>query len=368
MDMLSYKFGLQLPAAISTKLNNVYDAPSWEQQQDWFLSDAFYANGIPKKRDVHTLSPIYSATYLKQMLPSSLLEIHPGYSQTACIAAIKWLKKNFIAASVNDLFDGIAFRETVNGKTYDFLFPAVTVSYRKGASKKHAAVVAIADTRSNDTYWEDSIIPAYADSAARFLLWCWAKIEGKVKNCPTECLLVRITGNTPGDIMVRTVHSDPPREDVLVKKICAGFDRFWAKGTDPVTSPTIKQQASWCEIKREEETSANVVDDPDFYNLVKQALTLHTIRKEKEAASKELFNQEKATAIHLASFTSLDAVCGTLDDPFSTEGHQYTVRHNPKQKKSTSISASFLRQYFPEYGDCIVTNITARGRISIDDR
>lgn len=375
-NFLSHTFGADFSDKLSKKLNKAMLFPEVHpyQQKKWHLQDCFHPNSTPVERDPDVIYPVYAPYYLQQLIPSSFLEIMPGYSRTAALAAIQWLQKTLPACTV-DLhhFHGECFTADVDGKDYRFCFPRLAVSYMPtingtATRTRLAAVLPFPDTRDNDSYWDKRTIPSFAESQARTLLWCWRYVEetlGRHTEVPVDCYIVRITGNTPGDVTIRTVHTDVAKEDILISRLCKSFDRERKQGLDPVNAPKIRHQDPWYVSKEQEEADANYIEDPAFYNQVQKYMMLLSHKKTCEAKSQEIKAEMDAIAVKLASMTSVNAAKGIVEDP-AAKFYGYSVIHNRTNRKPASIGVGLVRQFFPEYLDCVVTNEKARGRITID--
>jgi len=381
MDRLNYLFGVSLPQNISKKLNNNYlfHAPTPEMKEPWYLKDAFRPDGRPATYDPDVIYPVYAPRYLRQLIPSSQLEVEPGYKERAAVAAIHWLDKLLLLPIVETRhFDGEVFTKEVNGTSFNFCFPLTTINYAQTVtapaaatnisySRAVAAILPFPDSRDNDDDWQGSVIPSYAESQARMLLWCWRQSRdelGRRNEVPTDCFIVRITGNTPSDVTVRTIHSDPDKEDVLAARLCKSVAKAKTAGTDLATNPLVNEQGTWFERKAKTVDEAYQANSKDLYDLVREYMTLTTIRKTKEAEANKIKEQEECIAISLASLTSDKAQRGIVEDP--GEKLTYTVTHSKKGTRSATVSAALVRQFFPEYIDCIVTNEVPRGRITIE--
>lgn len=381
MDRLEYLFGVSLSPKTSKKLNagSLFPATTPEMLESWYQKDAFTADGKPVVYNADTIYPVYAPRYLQQMLPSSLLDVDPTYRKTASVAAIQWLEKLLYLPETNTHhFDGESFETEVNGVSYSFFFPLSTITYSQHVSDPSiptsltyrrctAAILPFPDSRDNDDDWQGSVIPSYAESQARLLLWCWRQSceeFARRAEYPEICYIVRITGNTPGDVTIRTIHSDPAKENALVLRVCKAISKAKATGTDLAAAPLRKEQGTWFERKTATVASAYQVNEQDLYNLVADYMTLVTIQKTKEAEAKQIKEQEECIAIRLAALTSPAASKGAVADP--NNKLTYTVTHTRKNAKQATVSASLVRQFFPEHIDCITVNEIPRGKITIE--
>lgn len=379
MDHLTYVYNTTIADPLSDKLNQSMLFPKVENmmQEDWYLADSFYADGHPVEKTPGVIYPAFAPYYLQQKIPSSYLELSRSYCRTAAISTVRWLEKMLPAAKANiSHFDGEIFDAHVNGSERTFCFPRLTISYFSNPNataynliKKTAAVLPFPDTRENDDDWEGATVPSYVESQARLLLWCWHQAEdlGRHTEVPDTCFIVRITGNTPSDVSVRTIRSDTAKENALVTRMCRNMERAEKQGIELSATPNIREQLKWYEAKEQNVENAYHVENEDFYNLVKQHMMLVSHRKTCEADSKRIAQQMEAIAVELASFTSVDSQRGTvIGKDIYGQDKVYTVTHKRRNTQQASISASLIRQFFPEHLDCIVTNETRRGRVKID--
>lgn len=358
MNYLNFQYGINIPDSISDKIAGIFQSVSSLMESTAYLKDAFYANGFPVAPAPHVLYPIFAARYLQIPIAETLLSIDKGYSKTASIAAMMWLQKTLGTDFDTIHHDGITFQTEVAGQMRTFCFPALCFQ----VGQKHATMIPICDCRDNEDSWSGGATPQYAREISKLTLWCWRKaMEANiVSECPSDCYIVRITGNTPGDIMVRTIHGDDALEDTTALQCCIRFSQRCSHGENPV-EPKIRKQASYFEIKQQEMEDALCIDNADAYKLVKDYMTVKTLRKDAEVTEKELKEKMDSLAVYLASQLPPQAVSGEL-----TVGDTvYSVTHNMSKGRG-SISAELLRQFYPEYIDCISSNIVTRGRINIE--
>lgn len=379
MNHLSYVFGSVLPDSISDKLNQSQLFPDMtdEKLEDWYLADSFYADGHPTEKITDVIYPTYAPYYLQQNIPSTYLELSRSYCRTAAVSAVRWLEKILPAAKA-DLthFDGEVFEEYVGAGKYTFSFPRLTISYFPNPNatvynltKKTAAVLPFPDTRENDEDWEGATVPSYVESQARLLLWCWKKTEelGRHGKVPSTCYIVRITGNTPGDIQVRTIHSDTVKENALVDRMIRNIARAKKQGKDLSKNPCVREQLKWYEAKKQNVESAYHVENEEFYDLIRQHMLLVSHRKTCEAEAKAIVQQMESIAVALAACTSTDAIQGSVTGKDIYGWNMvYTVTHKRRRTQPPTISAALIRQFYPEHIDCITTSEIPRGRVKIE--
>ena len=379
MNHLSYVFGPVLPDSISDKINQSHLFPDVtnEKLEDWYLADSFYADGHPTEKMPDVIYPAFAPYYLQQYIPSTYLELSRSYCRTAAVSAVRWLEK-ILPAAMADLthFNGEVFEEYVGTEKNTFIFPNLTISYFPNPTatvydliKKTAAVLPFPDTRENDDDWEGATVPSYVESQARLLLWCWKKTEelGRHEEIPTTCYVVRITGNTPGDVQVRTIHSDPVKENALVERMIRNIARAKKQGNDLSQQPCIREQLKWYEAKEQNIESAYHIENEEFYDLVRQHMLLVSHRKTCEAEAKAISQKMDSIAVSLAAYTSTDAKQGTVTGKDIYGWNKvYTVTHKRRNTQQPTISAALIRQFYPEHIDCITTSDIKRGRIKIE--
>lgn len=376
MNPLKHYHNISIPVGLEAKLDKLTDigllrsanTPLNPNASTSSIPDGFYPDGKPVSENPDFLFPCYAPFYLGTPYPSTLASVPDGYSRTAAIAALEWLEKTLENPLINRKhFDAEVLTATIDGNTYQVAFPNTIVrfvdgdpNYAVAYRERYAAVVTIADVSDNNQDWEDGTIPFYAESQARFLLWSWDMKYGDMDECPTDCFVVRITGNTPGDITVRVVHADPQKDSTVVKRICK---RMAGKSPAEI-SGNIRNQGTWFERKEQERQDAYVIQDEEFYELVRSYMEVRTLRKTLESESKKLKEQMDAIAIRLASMTGTDRMSGQVQD--TANGRSYKVGHMAKRVQSVTVSPDLIRQYYPEHASCIHINEVPRGRITIE--
>lgn len=332
------------------------------------VPDEFHPDGRPVTEQPDVLYPCNAPFYLGTPYPSSLMQVPEGYSRTASVAALEWLEKTLEGAEINKgHFNGERLTATIDGTEFHFAFPNTVVDYIEGDlasginyQYKYASVITVADVSDNNEDWDSGSLPYYMESQARLLLWCWNFKYGHLEDCPTDCFVVRITGNTPGDITVRTVHADTQKDNAIVKRICK---RMAGKQANTVPK-SIRDQGTWFDRKAQEREDAYVIEDEDFYELVRSYMECRTQRKNLEAKHKQIKEEMEAIAIRLAAQIPANAKAGEVEAPAIHS--KFMVFHTPKRTQGVTISPDIIRQYYPEYSDCIRTTEYARGRVTIE--
>ena len=386
MNPFNYYHGITFPDSIQKKISNLTDQGHFPalspvlQLNRSFLADRFNADGTPTVFDPKTIYPCYTAQYLGTPIPESLLEVPQGYSSHASVAAYKWLQKITMGGRV-DLthFDGECFDATIEGENVHFTFPTTQFHmfhHNPAAAgptpthySKSYAVIPWPDVSDNNDDWKDGTIPAYAEQQAHLLLWCWWYTYDVLKHrtsCPVDCFIVRITGNTPGDITVRTVHSDPQKQAAIAARV---VKRIKGKANPAEDNMRVRKQGTWLERKQAEDEDAYRVEDPNVYALVRDYMEARTRRKTLEAQSDDLKNQMDALAIKLAELTPSDTDIGTVVDvtPTGMGKVMYQVKHTRKAlRPSDTVSADLVMQFFPEYSGCVTTTVKQRGSVTVE--
>lgn len=373
MNPLKHYHSVQtLPAAIDDKLNTLtanglfFHAETKTAAPN--VPDGFYSDGKPTVEMPGFLYPCFTPYYLGIPYPSTLAAVPEGYSRTASIAALKWLEKILTNPIINlKHFDAEMFTATIDGTDFRFSFPNTVIRYLDGDPQngssfrdRYAAVITIADVADNNADWDDGTIPFYVECQARFLLWCWDQTCGDQDSCPTDCYVVRITGNTPGDTTVRVVHADPQKDSTLVRRVCK---RMTGKNPADVKA-TIRDQGAWYERKAQEREDAYVIDDPDFYHLVRSYMETKTYRKELEAESKKIKAEMDNIALSLSCQIQSGTRFGLAKDTVGMR--EYTVSHTNRRTELPKVNPPLIRQYFPEHAEFIQVFEKVRGSVSIE--
>lgn len=375
MNPLKHYHSVQtLPTDIEAKLDKMTSDGLFYREERYTLNidpavpDGFYPDGKPTVEMPGFLYPCYAPNYLGIPFPSTLAAVPEGYSRTASVAALEWLEKTLTDPIVNlKHFDAEMFTAVVDGKDFKFSFPNTLIQYIDGdpqyniaCRKRYAAAIAVADVADNNQDWEDGTIPYYMECQARFLLWCWDRTCGGQDACPTDCFIVRITGNTPGDVTVRVVHGDHQKDNAVIRRVCKRM-----AGKDPAgIAVTIRDQGTWYERKEQEREDAYVIDDPDIYQLVRSYMETKTSRKTLEAKAKSIKEQMDGIALHLSRQIHDGDRFGLVKDLGGMR--EYTVSHTPKRIEAAKVTPPLIRQYFPEHAGFIKIHEVARGSVSIE--
>lgn len=368
MNKMEFTFGSPLPAC-ADKIKHLFPKLRDDADEDYYLRDAFWPDMTPVNPQPDLLYPYYANGYLHANVPSTYLDIMPEYRKTAALAAIDWIKKLLPAIEVPKHFDGQILTANINGEVYRFCYPCMDITYIKkdlaGNSQViNAIVVPIPDVTDNDDDWVDSIIPSHVLPMVKMMLWCYHESARQMQRTvlPAEAYVVRICGNTPGDITIRTVLHDRNSEEQWMRRICSSYSKSCGFAA-PETNYIRREQQSWFEKKNAELDDAYYIDDPAFYQMLCAYMDIRQVRKENENKSDILKNEMDAIAIKLASMTKQDSAGGKV----VANGNTYSVVHTKRRSPKAKISAVLVRQFYPELQeDCIATNITPRGRVTID--
>lgn len=364
MNNIENIMGVTMPHA-AMKLKTLFPSTT-AFQKDFYCRNSFNDAGIPVNRDPATIYPCYAAQYLGYALPSTRMALMPGYLETAAKAAMAWLTKLFPGALTPTEIYGETITVNLNGKDYNFCFPHIEISYKKeNGELETAAVIPVPDSRENDADWEDGITPAYVHCVAMTQLWCYEQSAFQMRrdSYPEKAFVVRITGNTPGDLAVRTVMYDMALADKLMQRLSTMYSRAMSAGKDPVQYPNIIPQQEWWERRQEKQDDAYNFDNTELYALCSEYLCTKHQRKALEEKAEALGNQMDALAINLASMTETDADVGLIAAP---NGYVYEVHHTKKRTTGATVSAELVRQFYPQYADLVInTSVTSKGRVEI---
>lgn len=362
MDAIQFWHDLSLPPAISNKLSSSDAFPniSMNMLDAGFCKNSFYPNGHPISTTRNWLYPCYAAQYIGYPIPYYYSAVSSQYSETAAIAAIKWLEKlGFSKCSDLSHISGMHFTKNYNGNVLNFAFPTMTI---RNTNKELSALLPIPDTRENDKLWSNhGFVPYFIEVQARMLMWCWKQIS--TKECPQKAYVVRITGNTPSDITVYTISAVPNDENSVAMQICSAASKAFGQGKNPLDNVRIKQQPNWYERKQMKLDCSIQSDDILLNQYATEYLKIQKERKELEAKIKQYDNFMDYLAIRLSEEIAGNAQYGmvTLGDT------TYTVEHRKKEQKNRlTLSADLVQQFCPEIYDEIVTTYKYRkGKISI---
>lgn len=363
MNNLEYYFGANLPESLSAKMEAIGMLRS-ENKADSFVKDAFYGDGSPKNPESNTVYPCYAPAYTGYFLPSTYLDVAQKYRHTASAAAVSWLCKttglrcdglshfNGFRINLSDFFccpDGLAL-----------VTPMLSVCSDEG---KTYPVIPWPDSRENDEDWKNGTIPYYAQAVAFATMWAW---RAGTSSPAEKAFIVRITGNTPGDVAVRTVFSNIPQENLTMERIVRAFCKSAGADMQPETVVKRLEQADWLTQKQEKDDMAFVIEnDADFHDLIQSYLATKSERMTMELKLKESANKMNALALELASHVESGKIRGRLS---GTSGN-YTISHVPGKRPaitSRSINAAIIQQYFPQYSGLVQSSVSVKERISIE--
>lgn len=338
-----------------------------------FVKDFFTHDGYPKlpegtdfsKTAYPYIFPAIAPWYDGASVPAAVVEMDPLYRQTACQAAMAYLKNlndNARGVAVQDTsltFHGLAFQMEVLGQTHTFAFPDTRINPLISAP---AAVVLIADSYRNDESWQkQASVPLYARQQAMFQLWCWDQFamkgdyEGVV---PRVAYVVRISGNLPTDCCVRTVQYDRKEAEALIKRICKARNMESEKGL--YWKRNIEQPQAWADKVHSE---AFMSEDENTYDLICQYMKAKADRKQNEKELKEVTDKMDAIAIELASLIPSGNMQGNYELP---DGTICTVTHQLRRSMGVSISTDLVRSFFPALDGCIKPTAQERKTVTID--
>lgn len=368
MTKMEFTFGTALPAC-ADKISHLFPTLPDYAQEDFYLKNAFHPDMYPVAEEAGILYPCFANGYLRANVPSTYLDIMPEYRKTASLAAIDWLAKLLCATEVPRHFDGQKLTAEVDGNTYTFCFPHMDITYiqRDLAGNPHAVnaiVIPVPDVTDNNEDWDGTIVPSYILPMVKMTLWCCHESVRQNQRIiiPEKAFIVRICGNTPGDILIRSVCHDPDSEAQLVSRICRNYSKTICTA-DPARNHLRRDQLDWKEKKEAELEDAYYSDDPGLYHLLSEYMDVRSTRKEKESESQAIKAEMDAIAIQLASMTKTDSIKGEV----IANGNVYTVTHKKRRSGTTKISADLVKQFYPDLQkQVIVTNITPRGRIDVD--
>lgn len=374
MDIMNHHFGITLPASVTAKLDCTFafEAASPLFQLNHLKKDAFYADGTPVEIIKDTLYPVYAAWYLGYPIPGAYLDVSSEYRKTASVAAVEWLQKHLPFEDVKcDLrhFNGETVAAPADG--LQFCFPTTVITYRQVTASGSlerciVPVIPIPDTFQNDESWEDATTPFYAEAQARLVLWCWQQsyIQGhRAGRMPEKAFLVRIAGNTPGDIQIRAVNADPKKDAALAMRVLRAYTKTAATGADPLSTLNRVEGVNWLEQKEQDEQDAYHVDSAEAHALVQQYMEVRSNRKTLEEQKDIISNEMNSIALQLAAFTDRDTATGTVDTP---DGITYSVTHSRRRLSPPRPSAGHVRQFYPELLDCVQSTEYPKGRVSVD--
>ncbi len=363
MSNINYILGVNTPNA--KKLEGLFSKTATSYDKDFYRRSAFNEAGIPVSRDPATIYPCYAAHYLGA-IPSTRLALMPGYVETAAKAAMAWLRKMFPGAITPHEIYGESITVNLGGRDYRFCYPHIEISYKnENGDMVTAAVIAVPDIRDNDADWEGGIVPSYIHCCVMAQLWCneQSAFIGRRATYPETAYVVRITGNTPGDLTIRTVKYDMAAADKLMVRLTAMYNRAMDAGKDPVQSPNVVSHQDWRERLREKEEFAFTSEDAVLYDLCAEYVSTRFQRKELEAQVESIKEQMDSLAVQLASMTDADADVGKVA---AMDGCIYEVRHTKKRTTGATVNVDLLQQFYPQYADMAISTRTyPKGRVEI---
>lgn len=354
VNRVRFAIGHTVPKEIIDLLN---DKSLFRDVPDIFFSgtlveDAFYADGTPKRNFDNLIFPVYAPVYSGTPIPSPLLEVSSMYRHTASEAALSWglaMLNNGTPVDLPKQIDGEVVKTVVNGKELAFCVPYLS-------QDSSAIIIPFPDTRDNDPDWDDGVIPTYAEQQAYVSLWVYDQIA-KVRPLNISfAYIVRITGNTPGDISVYKVFPDEQEEYALIQKIanCKNFPQA-----------NIKQSLKWYERKEEDLRNGLSVQDDNAYKIFSRYLQKKEQRKAIDAQVKEIQSQMDSISVLLASQIEPKIEVGTFYDKKC--GIKYSVTHKAKRAASKEIPSGLVKQLYPELWNSVITrSISKRGKIHIE--
>lgn len=364
MKNIEYILGVSMPNA-SEKLKTLFPA-AMGFCKDFYHRGAFNAAGIPVNRDPATIYPCYAAHYLGYAIPSTRVALMPGYVETASKAAMAWLCKMFPGAITHAEICGESLTVNLGGKDYTFCYPHIEISYKnENGDMETAAVIPVPDNRDNEADWEDGIVPAYIHCVAMTQLWCYEQsaFVGRRSSFPEKAYVVRITGNTPGDLTIRTVQYDVAAADKLMSRLTTMYSRAMDAGKDPVLNPNVVTQQDWRERRQEKVEDAFTSEDETLYKLCAEYVSTKFQRKELEEKVDAIKDHMDSLAIQIASLTEVDADIGKVASP---DGNIYEIHHTKKRTMGATVSAELVYQFYPQYADMAISStVYPKGRVEI---
>lgn len=377
-EYVNFFFEESISAAIADKLNGtgLFPEVSPIRFMKVFRKDGFHADGTPKQREGNMLYPIYAAAYLGYPIPSAYLDVQELYRKNASKAALQWLEKLLPYQDVHcDLsrFDGevVSLADLPsNHKDIFACFPVTYISYcdqYNGVTGQYQyPVIVWPDSRENDGDWEDGVLPYYAEIQARMTLWCWRQSRRLLHcnfNLSETAYIVRITGNTPGDLMVRCIQGDEAAETRLMERIVKAYCKAVADGRDPLSNLQRKTSLNWLEERQLNDEDAYRIEDADFYEILRQYMEVRSHRKTLEAELEEIENEMDAISLEVAHAIEPSKTTGEVN---GDSEYQYKVSHSKRSVRPASVSASLLRQFFPQYTSAIRSTVSEKGRVTVE--
>lgn len=374
MEKYEAIFGQPLPGALTGKLESsgLFPRIPKDLLTEDAIWNAFYADGTPTVPDDAIVYPCYANRYLSRYIPDTVQKVAPGYSRAAAVAALGWVEKlTGIGQPQFPHILGKRFSATINGVELNFLFPLqMVLSKDASGNTAYVPILAIADSASNNAQWENGSIPDYVESQARFLLWCYRQAAILSVKCDaSRAIIARITGNSPDDVSIRTVLADPQKEDRLIALAAKEIQRARNNGK---ALPEMKytSQDTWRQMYDKSLEDAYQRNDETFYDLVRQYMETRSKRKAAEREANAIKEEMDAIAVALAEKIPDNAGNGVVktNTTFGTKSYtgEYKVSHVKTRFREPTVSASLVRQLYPNLTDCIEVSTTPRGAISVE--
>lgn len=373
MNQFEYLFGNNIPCSIQEKLDTsrlfLFGELPEAMDTGFMEKDVFYPDGTPIHYRQDIVYPCYTGWYLKTPISSPHLAVTQGYSRSASVAAIMWMRALLpnVVSPMPKHFNGETITLTVDNENLTFCVPdtSVTVQHPGTDRTETFPIIPIADVMDNKDEWEDGSIPLHIEQQALLTLWLH-QISYELNHrssSPQLAYVVRITGNTAGDIDIRTIKANPRKLNIMLARLSKAFSKARTAGTDPLANLQMIEKKNWLVARQDEQDGAYQLNDDDFRDTLSAYMCLRSDRKAKEAELERVSEEAEAVAIELASYLSIDAASGYI-----VKGdRQYTVNHVRRADKNVpTISASLVNQFYPELNDVIHTSITPRGKVVID--
>lgn len=366
MNKWNYQFGMPLDDGIRTRLEALGMVHSAHPAAGTagFEKDTFTSDGYPVQPRPDTVYPSLLHLSLSTPVSESLTQIDPVYRQQASLAALKWTEKVFVKGTLHWDFDGLYLTEQIDGTTVNFCFPDTSILVTEGQNVIPCMVIPLPESRQDDEYWEKGMIPQYAMQQAQLALWCSRMYAARYPQYVQmeKALLVRITGNSPSDVQIRTVSYDQRQAEKLLRRVARAVAQSNAKGIGLHDGATTMAKISWKDRKQAELDNAFYLDSDDFHDLIVQYMSVRSGRKQAEEKGEMIKNEMGTIAIRLASLIGAGSASGVYSGTDAT----YTVSHNAKRETTPNITADLLRQLAPEYAESIHTAVIPRGAIKIE--
>ncbi len=330
------------------KLDCLFIAAPDASKRPGFLKNVFFQDGTPvQELEEGTVCPVYAPRYLGTPIPAEFLDIVPMYSQTAAAAAISWILSitgSRQASYLNQ--DALSFDYSYNGSPIRFVFPINELRNGSDFWKDGDLIIPIADTFRNDSDWDDYSIPIYVEQQVRLLFWCWKEYCSQHPDytAPKTARIVRIIGNLPTDVQIRTLYANDKKDAATAERVCRAF----TKATD-ITAKR-HETISWKERKQAEYDDAYRIDDPALHKILAEYMRIRSERLEKEEKDKQLKAEADAIALSIASQTPNDTKSGKL----TVGDYAFTVTHSPSRKMPVKLTTSIIGQFAPEFAAALI--------------